>query len=67
MNYVERYSNSMFGVCQQFKPVPKFEGPLVKVIGDQLNAITPLEEIPNRRLWRDQSLKKLSELKKYNN
>ncbi|VVC26828.1 3-hydroxyacyl-CoA dehydrogenase, conserved site,6-phosphogluconate dehydrogenase C-terminal domain- [Cinara cedri] len=66
MNYTERYSNSMFGVCKQFKPAPKFEGPLVTVIADQLNSITSLEEIPNRRLWRDQSLIKLSQLKKYN-
>lgn len=57
----------MFGVCQQFKPAPKFEGPLVKVIGDQLNTITPLEKIPDRRVWRDQSLIKLAQLKKYNN
>lgn len=67
MNYTERYSNSMFGVCQQFKPFPKFEGPLIKVIGEQLNTITPLEELEKRRLWRDQSLIKLSQLKKYNN
>lgn len=67
MNYTERYSNSMFGVSQQLKPPPKFEGPLVKVIGDQLNTITPLEELQKRRLWRDQSLIKLSQLKKYNN
>lgn len=56
----------MFGVCQQFKPAPKFEGPLVEVIGNQLNAITPLEDLQKRRLWRDQSLIKLSQLKKYN-
>ncbi|XP_026817903.1 lambda-crystallin homolog [Rhopalosiphum maidis] len=67
VNYTERYSNSMYGVCQQFKPSPKFEGPLVKVIGDQLNSNTPLEDLPKRRLWRDQSLIKLSQLKKYNN
>lgn len=67
MNYTERYSNSMFGVCQQFKPSPKFEGPLVKVIGEQLNTMTPIEELEKRRSWRDQSLIKLSQLKKYNN
>lgn len=66
MNYTERYANSMYGVCQQFKPAPKFEGPLVEDIGDQLNTITPLEELQKRRLWRDQSLIKLSQLKKYN-
>lgn len=67
MNYTERYSNSMFGVCQDFKPPPMFGGPLVNVIGDQLNTITPLEQLQERRLWRDQSLIKLSQLKKYNN
>lgn len=67
MNYTERYSNSMFGVCQQFKSPPKFEGPLVKSIGDQLNSITPLKDLQKRRLWRDESLIKLSQLKKYNN
>jgi len=57
----------MFGVCQHFKPPPKFEGPLVDVIGDQLNTITSLDELQKRRLWRDQSLIKLAQLKKYNN
>ncbi|XP_050442280.1 lambda-crystallin homolog [Adelges cooleyi] len=66
-NYTERYANSMHGVCQHFKAPPKFEGPLVKVIADQLNSKTPLEDLQKRRLWRDQSLTKLSQLKKYNN
>lgn len=67
MNYTERYSNSMFDVCQQFKSPPKFEGPTVNVIGDQLNTITPLDELQKRRLWRDESLIKLAQLKKSNN
>lgn len=67
VNYTERYSNSMYNVSQHFKPAPKFEGPLVKVIGDQLNAITPTEDLQKRRIWRDQSLMKLAQLKKYNN
>lgn len=67
VNYTERYANSMYGVCQTFKPPPKFEGPSVKVIGDQLNSKIPLKELQKRRIWRDQSLMKLAQLKKYNN
>ncbi|XP_050523358.1 lambda-crystallin homolog [Daktulosphaira vitifoliae] len=66
-NYVQRYSNSMYSVCQHFKPPPKFEGATVKEIAEQLNAMTPLENLQKRRMWRDQSLTKLSQLKRNNN
>ncbi|XP_014279515.1 lambda-crystallin homolog [Halyomorpha halys] len=63
-NYVERYSNSMYGVCQTMKPAPKFEGPLVKTLADQLCDKTPIDQLQQRRAWRDNCLTHLSVLKK---
>lgn len=63
-NYCERYSKSMYGVCQDFKPVPKFEGDLVPKIAEQLEKDIPLNKLQQRRDWRDACLTKLSQLKK---
>lgn len=63
-NYCERYANTMNSVCQDFKPIPKFEGPLVPKIAEQLEANVPLDKLQKRRDWRDLCLTKLSQLKK---
>lgn len=63
-NYCERYSKSIYATSMTFQPVPKMEGPQAKEVAKQLNAITPLSELPNRRSWRDNCLTKLSQLKK---
>lgn len=65
-NYVERYAESMYAVSKTFKPVPKFAGPVVEKIDQQLNEITPLDELAEKRFWRDESLVKLSQLKRNN-
>lgn len=65
-NYVERYAEGMYSVSKDFKPVPKFTGPVVENIDQQLNKITPLDKLSERRVWRDESLIKLSQLKKRN-
>ncbi|KAK9507231.1 hypothetical protein O3M35_007137 [Rhynocoris fuscipes] len=63
MNYCERYSNSMYNVCKTMPPPPKFEGPLVKEMANQLTAKIPLDKLQQRRAWRDKCLMELSQLK----
>lgn len=63
-NYCERYANTINSVSKDFKPVPKFEGPLVPKIAEQLEADVPLDKLQKRREWRDLCLTKLSQLKK---
>ncbi|XP_073979819.1 beta Hydroxy acid dehydrogenase 1 [Rhodnius prolixus] len=63
-NYCERYSNSIYNVCQTMPPPPKFEGSLVKEMNNQLVAKVPLNKLQERRDWRDHCLMGLSQLKK---
>lgn len=65
-SYSERYAESMYAVSKTFKPVPKIAGPVAENIAKQLNEITPLDKLAERRTWRDESLVKLSQLKKNN-
>lgn len=65
-NYCSRYSESMFNVCKTFKPIPKITGPTADNIAEQLEKITPIDKLPDKRIWRDLSLMKLSQLKKNN-
>lgn len=65
-NYCSRYSDSMYDVCKTFKPIPKITGSTADNIADQLEKITPIEKLPEKRIWRDLSLMKLSQLKKNN-
>ncbi|KAK9873577.1 hypothetical protein WA026_023133 [Henosepilachna vigintioctopunctata] len=65
IEYCQKYANTMYSVCQDFKPeIPKFVGPLVPKIAKQLEADIPLKELQKRRDWRDLYLTKLSQLKK---
>lgn len=64
VNYCERYSNTIHAVSETFKPLPKFEGPLVNQIASQLEEIVPQDKLQDRRNWRDLCLTKLSQLKK---
>uniref|UniRef100_A0A023FAH6 L-gulonate 3-dehydrogenase n=1 Tax=Triatoma infestans TaxID=30076 RepID=A0A023FAH6_TRIIF len=63
-DYCDRYSNSMYNVCKTMPPPPKFEGPLVKEMNNQLIAKVPLNKLQERRAWRDNCLMQLSQLKK---
>ena len=63
-SYCDRYSQTIYDVSVTSGPVPKFEGPLIKEINEQLCAKVPIEKLPERRAWRDACLTKLSTLKK---
>lgn len=64
VNYCERYANTIHAVSKTFKPLPKFEGPLVKEMAKDLEQMVPLDKLQERRNWRDLCLTKLSQLKK---
>lgn len=64
INYCERYSNTIYSVSKDFKPLQKYEGPLVEEINKQLVADVPLDKLQERRNWRDLCLEKLSQLKR---
>lgn len=62
-NYCDRYSKTIHAVSETFKPLPKFEGPLVGEMSKQLESMVPVEKLQERRNWRDMCLTKLSQLK----
>jgi len=64
IKYCEAYSKTIHSVSQDFKPTPKFEGPAIPKIAEQLEAQIPLDKLQARRQWRDKCLTKLSQLKK---
>lgn len=64
MDYCSKYTNTIHSVSQTFKPLPKFEGPQTQEIAKQLENMVPLDQLQNRRNWRDQCLTKLAALKK---
>ncbi|XP_018897308.1 lambda-crystallin homolog [Bemisia tabaci] len=63
-NYSQRYADSMFAVCQTFKPIPKLEGEQAEQIAKELERSIPIGHLPEKRLWRDNCLTKLAQLKK---
>lgn len=63
-NYCDRYRETIYSVSKDFKPTPKFEGPVVEEMSKQLEKLVPLDKLQERRNWRDLCLTKLSQLKK---
>lgn len=45
-------------------PTPKMEGPVAEQIAQELEQLCPIDQLPQRRAWRDACLTKLSQLKK---
>lgn len=45
-------------------PTPKMEGPVLDDINKQLEQMCSIDQLPQRRAWRDACLTKLSQLKK---
>ncbi|KAL7052061.1 hypothetical protein ACKWTF_004749 [Chironomus riparius] len=64
LSYCERYSKTINGVSQTFKPVPKMEGPVMEKVAKELEEMCPLEDLEKRRKWRDNCLTLLSQMKK---
>ncbi|XP_030379580.1 lambda-crystallin homolog [Scaptodrosophila lebanonensis] len=62
-NYFERYSKTIYAVSETMGATPKMEGPTAVAIAEQLNAMVPLDKLPERRTYRDTCLTHLSLLK----
>ncbi|XP_011139598.1 lambda-crystallin homolog [Harpegnathos saltator] len=62
--YCETYNKSIYDVSMTFGPVPKFVGEMAEKISNELNEMCPLDQLQERRAWRDTALMKLSALKK---
>lgn len=45
-------------------PTPRMQGPDAESISKQLEEMCPLDKLAERRVWRDQCLTKLSQLKR---
>ncbi|XP_070568564.1 lambda-crystallin-like [Ptychodera flava] len=63
-SYCERYGQAMINVTEDFGPIPSYTGPLVDSLSDEMNKKIPLEELGERRRWRDDRLIALAKLKK---
>jgi len=63
-SYFERYGSKMYEVSTTFGPIPTMEGPVAADVAKQLEEMCPIDQLPQRRAWRDACLTKLSQLKK---
>lgn len=64
LSYCDRYSKTIHAVSGTFKPIPKMEGPNMNRIAKELEEMCPLENLQQRRKWRDSCLTQLSQMKK---
>lgn len=64
VSYGERYAKTIYAVSKTMGDIPKMEGPQLEEVARQLNEITPIEKLPERRAWRDACLTQLAQLKK---
>lgn len=62
--YFEKYASGINHVSNTMGPVPLMEGETAKRIEQQMAAQIPLDQLENRRKWRDERLIELSQLKK---
>lgn len=62
-NYVERYGPTMERVSSTFGPNPSFSGAGLREVIQQLNSWSPLDQLEERRKWRDTRLAALAKLK----
>jgi len=64
VSYGERYAKTIYAVSKTMGPIPKMEGPQLLEVARQLEEMTPIEKLPERRAWRDACLTQLAQLKK---
>ena len=63
-SYGERYADMIYGIQQDFKPPEKMGGPTLDVIQKGIeNVAGPVENLAERRQWRDRRLIALAKLK----
>lgn len=64
LDYCSRYGDGIYNVSQTFGPNPHMEGEVAKFMHNEVCKISPLENIAERRRWRDAHLAALSKMKR---
>jgi L-gulonate 3-dehydrogenase len=62
-NYCERYGETIFNVSKTLGPVTRFEGANLQKVNQQLVDQVPLENLQEKRAWRNNCLSSLAQLK----
>lgn len=62
-NYIERYGPTIEQVSSTFGPNPSYSGAGLREVVQQLNLRSPLDQLEERRKWRDTRLAALAKLK----
>ena len=65
-NYCERYGKTIHAVSETMGANPQYKGETMEKINKELEEMTPISNLPKRRQFRDDSLTKLSQLKRDN-
>ena len=63
-SYIERYAQTMREVSAGFGPIPTFDGKGYEQIMKEMNEQIPLDQLEERRKWRDARMAGLAKLKK---
>lgn len=63
-NYSQRYSDGIYKVSKTLGEVARFEGAIMEKVNNQMCDIIPLEQLAERRDWRNARLASLAKLKK---
>ncbi|XP_054718525.1 lambda-crystallin-like [Uloborus diversus] len=64
LDYCRRYAKGIFNVSETFGPAPQMKGPTAENIHKELCEMVPLQQLNDRRKWRDERLACLAKLKK---
>lgn len=64
LNYCERYAETIYNVSKTLGPIKPFEGAALHNVDQQLTAQVPLENLQEKRAWRNNCLASLAKLKK---
>lgn len=64
LNYCERYAETIHNVSKTLGPIKLFEGTALNNVDQQLTAQVPLENLQEKRAWRNNCLASLAKLKK---
>ena len=63
VNYCDRYAETIFNVSKTLGPVTRFEGANLEKVNQQLVDQVPLENLQEKRAWRNNCLASLAKLK----
>ena len=63
-NYCERYGETIYNVSRDFGKIEKWGGETGERINLELEAVIPVDQLVERRRWRDGRLAALAKLKK---